>query len=288
MNKICPKCGGDRFYANQVQRCNVITDGKNNWIENGECYDVDDPYGPYTCVQCGEKFDSLDELKEEVVYAKLSLCSTADPYYIYDIRLPDGTTRGKLKENMATAISSFAEETRINGFYSFRAYHTYDVECAVKGVVFVANKEGCAPVVSICENPVDKKNSVRISIRCLCWDCADHRITQIEPDLILIKTSSPYPHLCHAVEEVDVFEADSCKIIEVSDVNPMIRFQMRLKEDEFEQALVRYACYEEKKVQYYSEIDAERQYHDYINKREYPSYKGWIDDMLKSGIFERV
>ena len=33
MNKICPKCGGTRFYANQVQRCDVIVDGKNNWVE---------------------------------------------------------------------------------------------------------------------------------------------------------------------------------------------------------------------------------------------------------------
>lgn len=286
MNKICPKCGGDRFYASQVQRCNVIVDGKNNWNENVGCYDADDPYGPYACVKCGKRFESLDELREEAVYTKLTLCSTDDLYYI---GLPAGTTQEKLKGKIASAVSSFGEKTRLNGYYCFRAYNDGSSTNDVKGAVLIDNEEDCDPVIEILENPGEqKKKRVRLSIRYLCWTCADHRITQIEPDLFLIKTSSTYPHLCHAVEEADVFEADDCKIIEVSDVNPMIRFRLRIKEDEFEQARVIYACYEGEKVQYFSQMDAESQYLDNIDKREYPNYECWIDDMLRSGVLERV
>ena len=48
------ECGNDKFYAHQIQHCDVIVDENNNWEENAECYDTGAPYGPYTCTKCGK------------------------------------------------------------------------------------------------------------------------------------------------------------------------------------------------------------------------------------------
>lgn len=290
MNKICPKCGGTRFYANQVQRCDVIVDGKNNWVENHGCYDAEDPFGPYTCVQCGKKFDSLDELSEEYLYAQLTLCSTDEMYYI---RLPKGTTREKLKINITSAIRSFGEKTKLNGYYCFRTYtedeqnyYGYNSKYDLKGVILVTNKEGCDTDVRIFENPKGQESKVRISIPSLEAFRKGRKISKIESDLYLIQ--SDYPYLCHAIVDGKVVKTGESPVIEITDVNELIHFQIRLTKEEYDQALVLYAYYEEGVVQYFSEADAKRQYLDYINKKEYPNYECWIDDMLKSGVFERV
>lgn len=55
------ECGNDKFYAHQIQHCDVIVDENNNWEENAECYDTGAPYGPYTCTKCGKEYDKLEK-----------------------------------------------------------------------------------------------------------------------------------------------------------------------------------------------------------------------------------
>ena len=62
--KVCPKCGGEKFSANQVCYHDIYVDGCNDFLEDKATSDSDTPYGPYACIKCGEEFDELTELKE--------------------------------------------------------------------------------------------------------------------------------------------------------------------------------------------------------------------------------
>ena len=62
--KVCPKCGGKRFWAHRVYHTDVIVDGDNNWEEDRNAYDAGNPFGPYTCENCGAEYDDLNELAE--------------------------------------------------------------------------------------------------------------------------------------------------------------------------------------------------------------------------------
>ena len=61
------KCGNDKFTAHQVLHVDVIVDGNNNFLENPNnnieenVYHANDPFGPYRCTKCGEKYDELEE-----------------------------------------------------------------------------------------------------------------------------------------------------------------------------------------------------------------------------------
>lgn len=62
----CPKCGCDEFYAHQVAHMDIICDEDGNWrrpVHDGaaelDIYESDDPFGPFTCVDCGAEYDEL-------------------------------------------------------------------------------------------------------------------------------------------------------------------------------------------------------------------------------------
>jgi len=73
-DRVCPKCGGDEFYASQRCYVDIVVDGFNEFLrnasENGELSvsDAEKPYGPYQCLRCKEEFDNLDSLKEVDLY----------------------------------------------------------------------------------------------------------------------------------------------------------------------------------------------------------------------------
>jgi len=69
--KVCPKCGWDRFSANQICRCDIIVNSENEFIRNNTednsvfISSTEAPYGPYICEGCGAEYDDLeDELVE--------------------------------------------------------------------------------------------------------------------------------------------------------------------------------------------------------------------------------
>lgn len=64
MNLKCPKCGSTKsFNAHQVCYLDVVVDDYGTFINNlcrsanKSIYDSEEPYGPYTCRECGETFD---------------------------------------------------------------------------------------------------------------------------------------------------------------------------------------------------------------------------------------
>jgi len=66
MNEIkCPKCGGTRFMAHQQCYHDVIVDGDNNFEEDKGIYESNHPYGPYSCIECGEERDILADFAKE-------------------------------------------------------------------------------------------------------------------------------------------------------------------------------------------------------------------------------
>lgn len=59
------QCGNDRFVGHQILRVEVITDEHGDFYENLSCgleksiYDAGNPYGPFTCTECGKEYDEL-------------------------------------------------------------------------------------------------------------------------------------------------------------------------------------------------------------------------------------
>lgn len=62
----CLVCGNNQFCAHQVVRMDVICDENGTFLSNvsenpaADIYDVEKPYGPFTCTLCGAEYDELD------------------------------------------------------------------------------------------------------------------------------------------------------------------------------------------------------------------------------------
>ncbi len=68
----CPACGCRRFNAKRTVHTDIIVDEDGDFVEDcpegqhpAEVTDVSKPYGPYTCVNCGEEFDDLTPEERE-------------------------------------------------------------------------------------------------------------------------------------------------------------------------------------------------------------------------------
>ena len=55
----CKNCGNDKFVAHRLVRMDVVVDNNNNWLEDMEVYDAETPYGPFTCLSCGQEHDNF-------------------------------------------------------------------------------------------------------------------------------------------------------------------------------------------------------------------------------------
>lgn len=62
------ECGCTEFYAHQVCHLDVVVDGDNEWLRNPDndtdaaIYHSGTPFGPYTCVSCGEEYDDIKDI----------------------------------------------------------------------------------------------------------------------------------------------------------------------------------------------------------------------------------
>ena len=56
----CPICGNDKFYAHQKVLMDVVVDNDLDYISDGEVYEAERPYGPFTCTLCRTEFDGED------------------------------------------------------------------------------------------------------------------------------------------------------------------------------------------------------------------------------------
>lgn len=80
MRKICPRCGGSKFYAIHEFKGHTICDGNGR-----ECSSVnffkDDITGPYICTQCEKSFSTLDELTYDTVLISMQTLASMDLTY---------------------------------------------------------------------------------------------------------------------------------------------------------------------------------------------------------------
>lgn len=65
------KCGSDRFMAHQICRHDVVVNDHGVWLEDRGIYDSEKPYGPFTCMDCGQEYDELPESKDNEVAAAM-------------------------------------------------------------------------------------------------------------------------------------------------------------------------------------------------------------------------
>lgn len=61
------KCGGQCFKAHQTCRHDVIVNEHGTWLEDSGIYDSETPYGPFTCMNCGQDYDELPKCKNNVI-----------------------------------------------------------------------------------------------------------------------------------------------------------------------------------------------------------------------------
>lgn len=57
-------CGNDEFHAHQEVCTDVVVNADNLFLNGGEPYESDNPYGPYTCVECGKEYEELSDLPD--------------------------------------------------------------------------------------------------------------------------------------------------------------------------------------------------------------------------------
>jgi hypothetical protein len=57
-------CGSTKFFASQQCYHDVIADSNNIFQADIGCSEAEQPYGPYTCIECGMKYDELDDLED--------------------------------------------------------------------------------------------------------------------------------------------------------------------------------------------------------------------------------
>lgn len=73
--RCCPMCGSTEFSAHQVIHVDVMVDIETGFFDGNISGDiganiceVGDPYGPYTCMNCGFECDELSELEGSKQY----------------------------------------------------------------------------------------------------------------------------------------------------------------------------------------------------------------------------
>jgi hypothetical protein len=66
--KKCPNCECTTFSAHQVLHADVTVNGENSVesaLDTSDVYHADPAFGPYTCADCGNQYDTLEELPDE-------------------------------------------------------------------------------------------------------------------------------------------------------------------------------------------------------------------------------
>ena len=158
--------------------------------------EFEEPTGPYECVDCGEEFDSLEDLKAVVTYSDLLFTNAEQTF---NETLPLDTDDGNLLVAVRNTIAETAAQMPcINGYYSWKAMD-YSKKTARKGMAQVICIAGQDPDVRILENP--EPASLQISISALRKKLNCRKVTF---DTYLLGT-----HLVHSVEPVRPIKTDT-------------------------------------------------------------------------------
>ena len=68
------RCGGERFNAHQLARHDVVVDATGNYREDLGIFDVEHPYGSFSCTQCHEEYEKLNGLEIEPAEEVTTTC----------------------------------------------------------------------------------------------------------------------------------------------------------------------------------------------------------------------
>ena len=235
--RVCPKCGGRRFFAHQVQRHDVIVDGDNNWIEQPpeSSYDSESPYGPYVCEKCGAEYDSLDALAEEPFYQTLLFSNVSEDH---SLEFEERVFRSNLQQKLSEAVERYAMDEDCHGYYCFKAYcGLVEDSNTVKGCLYV-KKTGSKVEVKVLEDPDENKGKeVLISMKVLA-KFKDLNIRKLEDDQELYIFETHYPYLFRETVKAEVL-ADHGKWIKLAviDLTPMVT-TMTITKNQYTQALI--------------------------------------------------
>lgn len=93
----CKCCGGSRFIGHQILRADILVDENGKFADNlfgglePNIYDSEKPYGPFTCMNCGAEYNTLnDNVMPSNMYKTLTgkwyFEKDGAPVIIYDIK----------------------------------------------------------------------------------------------------------------------------------------------------------------------------------------------------------
>lgn len=282
MKRICPKCGGHTFRAYQKRLHAVIVNEENQQIgmDSDTAVEFEKPTGPYECVDCGEEFDSLDDLKAVVTYSDLVFTNVEE---IFEEPLPLDTKEENLVSTIREVIAELAaEKENIKGYYCWKAFSNEGADR--KGIMRIIRVEGMEPDVRVFTDPGPA--TLQISIPALQRIQKSIPVRKVAPDKYLIGACQVH---AHAVEPVCPIRSDAgeitIRLISLPAEEPKI---LTLTQAAFENALIRYKSNEDGISGLYSESDLSVLYQTTVDKTEYPTYSGWEDDMLRSGVFVQI
>lgn len=58
------KCGCNTFWGHNVYHLDVKVGEYKQWLADGEVYDNLEPYGPFSCDQCGAEYDEWEDIPD--------------------------------------------------------------------------------------------------------------------------------------------------------------------------------------------------------------------------------
>lgn len=290
MKKICPKCGGKRFVAHQMQNFEVVVDGDNNWIENVEHCDSDPAYGPYICTTCRTEYKTLQDLEDASYYTHLKIVKVD---YEKTLTLPKGTTMMNVEKVINDVVSSEAERYTYEDLQGVCAFKVYNENRSagidiIEGSMLITEDQGTYHIKILTDFQKDEMNHW-LSLKAL-QEIKLHyggTVEKFDEDLYVVRQG--YPHLFRKSARFRILQRDKEMILlEVRDLNTAISMKLYLTAEEYEKSVVKYVTFEPEISGRYAEQDMKCLYFEKADKKTYPDFECWKADMLKSGVFEQI
>lgn len=284
----CPKCGCTVYTGTQERKHQVILYGNGVFIRDSGELHGDPIQGPYTCMQCGTEYGSLDDLTEEVGYDSLKVGNLV---LAHSMGLPEGTVRANLEKTVETVLSDcliLEPEVLEEGFYCFRASSSTNEGDypEVTGGIIVKKAEDGTATVHVLPDPNDNAYTCWISIKTLYGHNLRYggSIEKGEDGIYILKQG--YPFLLRSTSKARIIsKSDDFCLLELVDLNEYIRARLYLSVEEYEKALVRYEAYDP--VGLYSEDDLKELYVSMVSDPKSLPYDSWKESKLAEGTFKK-
>ena len=113
--KACRKCGCTVFFGNQRVLAEVVVDGNNEFLDHAgdasDPYYAGKPFGPYSCANCGEDYDKLDDLPDTDEPMSITKCQERRDWMLESaIQFLELIKEGKLSDGDWPSIDELIAE----------------------------------------------------------------------------------------------------------------------------------------------------------------------------------